>query len=177
MDNTLPIVTNDLGRKRIWLYNSATGKQKIIFRAEPKLQIESDRSYPVLAWHPSGKILTYINEEKAANVMYFYRINDKTTEERNILYFDKILDFSYAPEGSRLVFSAVKDGITDIYIHTIASGTNEQITRDIADDLNPSFLRNSPDEILFSSNRMSDTLTNTASPFEKTRNDIRSFYI
>ncbi len=163
----IAFVTNDLGRKRIWLYDSATGKHKIIFRAEPKLQVQSDKSYPVLAWHPSSKILTYINEEKAANIMYFYRINDKTTEERNILYFDKILDFSYAPEGSRLVFSAVKDGITDIYIHTIASGTNEQITRDIADDLNPTFLRNSPDEILFSSNRMSDTLSNTASPFER----------
>ena len=99
--------------------------------------------------------------------MYFYRVNEKTTEKRILLYFDKVLDFSYSPEGSRLVFSAVKDGITDIYIHTIASGTNEQITRDIADDLNPSFLKDSPDEIIFSSNRLSDTLTNTASPFEK----------
>ena len=78
----------------------------------------------------------------------------RTTEKRNLLYFDKVLDFSYSPEGSRLVFSAVKDGITDIYIHTIASGTNEQITRDIADDLNPSFLKDSPDEIIFSSNRL-----------------------
>jgi hypothetical protein len=164
----LAYVTNDWGRKRIWLYNQLTGKQKVIFRAEPKLPLESDKTYPVLAWHPSGKILTYINEEKAALVMYFYRINDKTTEERNLLYFDKIFDFSYAPEGSRLVFSAVKDGITDLYIHTIASGTNEQITRDIADDLNPSFLKDSPDEIIFSSNRLSDTLTNDADPFEKT---------
>jgi WD40 repeat protein len=160
-------VTNDLGRKRIWLYEQATEKQKIIFRAEPRLPLESDKTYPVIAWHPSGKILTYINEEKAALLMYFYRLNDKSTEERNILYFDKVLDFSYSPEGSRLVLSAVKDGITDIYIHTIASGTNEQITRDIADDMNPSFLRNYPDDIIFSSNRMSDTLTTKASPFEK----------
>jgi Tol biopolymer transport system component len=160
-------ITNDWGRKRIWLYNQITGKQRIIFRAEPKLPQKSDETYPVLAWHPSSKILTFINEEKAGLVMYFYRINDKSTEKRNVLYFDKILDFSFAPEGSRLAFSAVKDGITDIYIHTIASGTNEQITRDVADDMNPSFLKESPDEILFSSNRLSDTLTNTGGPFEK----------
>ena len=159
-------VTNDWGRKRIWLYNQSTGKQKVIFRAEPKLEQTSDKTYPVLAWHPSGKILTFINEEKAALSMYFYRVNDKSMEERNILYFDKILDFSYAPEGSRLVLSAVKDGITDLYIHTISSGTNEQVTRDIADDLNPSFLKENPDEIIFSSNRLSDTLSNTGSPFE-----------
>jgi Tol biopolymer transport system component len=160
-------VTNNWGKKRIWLYNQATGKQKVIFRKEPKFEQVTDNTYPVIAWHPSGKILTYINDEKAALVMYFYRINDKTKEKRNLLYFDKVLDFSYSPEGSRLVFSAVKDGITDIYIHTIASGTNEQITRDVADDLNPSFLKHSTDEIIFSSNRVSDTLSNTGSPFEK----------
>jgi WD40 repeat protein len=159
-------VTNDWGRKKILLYNQTTGKQKVIFRTDPKLEGTSDKTYPVLAWHPSGKILTFINEEKAAIVMYFYRINDKSMEERNLLYFDKILDLSYAPEGSRLVFSAVKDGITDIYVHTISSGTNEQITRDIADDINPSFIKENPDEIIFSSNRLSDTLSYTASPFE-----------
>jgi len=160
-------VTNDWGRKRIWLYNQATGKRKIIFRKEPKFEQVVDKTYPVIAWHPSGKILTYINDEKADLEMYLYRVNDKKTDKRVLLYFDKILDFSYSPEGSRLVFSAVKDGITDIYIHTIASGTNEQITRDIADDLNPSFMRSSPDEIIFSSNRLTDTLKNTANPFEK----------
>jgi hypothetical protein len=160
-------VSNDWGRKRIWLYDQTTGKQKVIFRKEPKLELSSDKTYPVLAWHPSGKLLTFINEEKAALVMYFYRINDRTTEKRNLLYYDKILDFSYAPEGSRLILSAVKDGITDIYIHTIASGTNEQITRDVADDMDPSFIKDHPDEIIFSSNRLSDTLTNNGSPFEK----------
>ena len=160
-------VTNDLGRKKIWLYNQTTGKHKVIFRAEPKYNYASDKTYPVMAWHPSGRILTFINEEKAGLVMYFYRDEEKSTEKRNHLYFDKILDFSYSPEGSSLVLSAVKDGLTDIYIHTIASGTNEQITRDIADDLNPSFLNNSPTEIIFSSNRLSDTLTNSGDPFEK----------
>ncbi len=160
-------VTNDWGRKKIWVYNQTTGKQKVIFRAEPKFEQKTDNTYPVMAWHPNGRILTYINEEEAALVMYFYRVPEKTTEERNLLYFDKILDFSYSPDGTRLVLSAVKDGITDIYIHTIASGTNEQITRDIADDLHPSFIKDSPGEIIFSSNRLSDTLTNTGSPFER----------
>jgi WD40 repeat protein len=165
--NFIAYVTNDLGRKRIWLYNQATGKRKIIFRKEPKLESVSDKTYPVLAWHPGGKILTFVNEEKAGLVMYLYRINDKSTEKRNLLYFDKILDFSYSPEGTRLILSAVKDGITDLYLYTLASGTNEQLTRDVADDLNPSFIKEKPDEIIFSSNRLSDTLSNTGDPGEK----------
>ncbi|HEX2922359.1 MAG TPA: hypothetical protein VHO50_14445 [Bacteroidales bacterium] len=168
-------VTNDWGRKKIWLYNQSTGKRKIIFRKEPKFEQITDNTYPVIAWHPTGKMLTFINEEKAALVMYFYRPDNKTKEERNLLYFDKILDFSYSQDGTRLVFSAVKDGMTDIYIHTISSGTNEQITYDIQDDLNPSFLKGTTDEIIFSSNRLSDTLTNTADPFEKSSQNYDLF--
>jgi hypothetical protein len=160
-------VTNDWGRKRIWLYDQQTGKTRIVFRIEPKFEQKTDNTYPVMAWHPNGKILTFINEERAVLELYFFRVAEKTTEKRRLLYFDKVLDFAYAPEGSRLIFSAVKDGITDIYIHTIASGTSEQITRDIEDDLNPSFLKDSPEEIIFSSNRVSDTLLNNADPFEK----------
>jgi WD40 repeat protein len=160
-------VTNDWGRKKIWLYDQSTGKIKNIFRAEPKYEHKTDNKYPVIAWHPSSRILTYLNEEKAGMVIYFFRTEEKKTEQKNFLYFDKVLDFSYSPEGSRIVMSAVKDGITDIYIHTVASGTNEQITRDVADDLNPSFLSGQGNEIIFSSNRLSDTLTNTGDPFEK----------
>ena len=163
----LAFVTNDWGKKRIWLYDQSTGKVRAIFRAEPKYEHKTDNTYPVISWHPSSRILTFINEEKAGMVIYFYRTDEKKTEKRNFLYFDKILDFSYAPEGSRIILSAVKDGVTDIYIHTVASGTNEQITRDVADDLNPSFLQGSGGEILFSSNRLSDTLSNTGDPFEK----------
>jgi len=164
----IAFVTNDWGRKKIRLYNQATGKLKTIFRIEPKYEQVTDNTYPSIAWHPSSRILTYINDQKGDLVMYFYRVNEKSTEKRNLLYFDKVLDFSYSPEGSRLIFSAVKDGVTDLYIHTIASGTNEQITRDIADDLNPAFLKTSPDQIIFSSNRLTDTLSNKGDPFEKT---------
>jgi WD40 repeat protein len=160
-------VTNDWGKRRIWLYDNTTGKQKKIFRKEPKFEQFTDDTYPVIAWHPSSRILTFINEEKNSLVMYFYRVDERNTEIRNLLYYDKILDFSYSPDGTRLVMSAVQDGVTDIYLHTIVSGTNEQITRDIADDLHPSFMKNSPDEIIFSSNRLSDTLYNTSSPFDK----------
>jgi hypothetical protein len=168
-------IINNWGKKKICLYDQTTGKTKVVFRTDPKYEHKTDNTYPVLAWHPNGRILTYINEEKAGLRMYFYRINEKTTENRLLLYFDKVLDFSYSPEGTKMIFSAVKDGITDIYIHTIASGTNDQITRDLADDLNPSWLKNSSDEIIFTSNRLNDTLKNNADPFERLGNTFDLF--
>ncbi len=166
--NFIAYVTNDWGRKRVWLYDQNSQKLKVIFRAEPRYEHTIDKTYPVIGWHPSSRILTVINEEKAGLMLYFYRTSEKTTENRSLLYFDKVLDFSYSPDGTRLALSAVKDGITDLYLHTIVSGTNEQITRDVADDLNPSFLPDKPNEIVFSSNRLSDTLTSRSDPFEKT---------
>lgn len=163
----IAFVSNDWGRKKIYIYDQATGKRKVIYRAEPRFEQVTDNTYPVIAWHPNGRILTYISDVKADLVLFFYRVNEGKTERRNLLYFDKVLDFSYSPDGTKLAFSGVKDGITDLYIHTISSGTNEQITRDLADDLNPSYLKDSPGEIVFSSNRLSDTLTNIHDPFEK----------
>ena len=76
--------------------------KRSIFRAEPKYEHKTDNTYPVIAWHPSGRILTYINEEKAGMVIYFYRIEEKKTEERNFLYFDKVLISHIHPKDQGL---------------------------------------------------------------------------
>jgi Tol biopolymer transport system component len=168
-------VTNDWGKRRIWLYDEVTGKQKRIFSKEPKLEQIIDRTYPVIGWHPNSRILTFINEEKGALKLYFYRTDEETTQSLNLLYFDKVLDFSYSPDGTRLAMSAVRKGLTDIYVHTVASGTSDQITFDAADDLNPIFLKGRPEHIIFSSNRTDDTLRNDGDPLWRTGNVFNLF--
>jgi hypothetical protein len=151
-------VTNELGQYKIWLYDIQAEKHKKILKKEPKIDQISDHSYPIITWHPSGKLLTFITEEEGGLDLYFYRLSTGNYEKENLLYFDKILDFSYSHDGSQFVFSAVKEGLTDIFVHNIASGTNEQITRDIADDFHPRFIQES-NAIIFSSNRLNDTLS------------------
>lgn len=150
-------ITNELGQYRIWLYNNATRKKKCLLKREHKIDQIPDYTFPVLAWHPSGRILTFITEEKGGLKLWHYNIEDKTLNSRNLLYFEKVLDFSYSPDGSRFVLSAVKEGKTDIYVHTLASATNEQITNDLADDLNPRFFDGTR-KIIFSSNRLTDSI-------------------
>lgn len=151
-------VTNEMGQYKIWLYNKQTKKLRRIYKREHKLDQIPDYSQPAIAWHPGGKILTFITEEKGFLKLTFYNIEKKEFTQKNLLYFDKILDFSFSSDGSKLVFSAVKEGLTDIYVHTLASSTNEQITNDLADDLYPKFVDNST-KIIFSSNRTNDTLS------------------
>lgn len=159
-------VANDWGKRRIWIYDTNTGKKRKIFNVEPKYEQSVDYTYPVLAWHPGGKILTFVNEEKGGMQLYFYRTDQKNFEQRAMPFFEKVLSFSYSPDGTRLLLSAVSNGMTDIYVHTIISGTNERLTFDVADDLNPSFIRGREETIIFSSNRLTDSLTNRDNPQE-----------
>lgn len=151
-------VTNQMGQYKVWLHNLETGKRKKLLRKEHKLEQITDYSYPVLAWHPSGRILTFITEEEGGLKLYYFTFGEKKLQKRNMLYFEKVLDFSFSEDGSLMVLSAIKEGQTDIYVHNIAAGTNYQITNDIANDFNPRFINNSK-EIIFSSDRRSDSLS------------------
>ena len=159
-------VSNNWGKRKIWLYDGSTGKSKKIFSAEPKYEQSVDFTYPVIAWHPGGQILTFANEEKGGVQLYFYRIDQKNIEERTMPFFEKVLSMEYSPDGTRLLVSAIINGMTDIYIHTIINGTSERITHDVAEDLDPSFIRGRDETIMFSSNRLGDTLTNRGDPQE-----------
>ena len=151
-------VTNELGRYKIWIYDLITGKKKKIYTHEPKVEQIIDYSYPVLGWYPNSQMLTFIVEQQGGLKMFFYRLSSGKKEEVNLLYFEKILDFDFSDDGSRIVFSAARNGQTDLYVYDVASGTNEQLTNDLEDDLHPRFINGSA-QIIFSSNRSSDTLT------------------
>jgi hypothetical protein len=59
-------------------------------------------------------------------------------------------------DDNTLLFSAVKNGQSDIFVYKIDSGTIDQITNDIYDDLDASFVAfPSKSGIIYSSNRPS----------------------
>lgn len=159
-------VSNELGQTKIWIYNTMEDKSERIFKYGHKIKQINDFTYPVIDWHPSGKFLTIILEKEGGLKYIHYILDTKESTERNLLYFDKILSFSYSDDGSKMVFSAVKNSKTDIYVFDIASSTSEQITNDLADDFNPRFIENSS-KLIFTSNRLSDTLQSNNTGFNQ----------
>ena len=149
--------THELGIYKVYLSDLETGKKKRIFKGGYRLLEKPDFSFPLLAWHPSGDVLAILTERKGEDYLYFYTMEDKKTEKQILYNFDKILDLSYSDDGAFLVFSAVQRGQSDIFVYNIASGSFEQITRDVYNDLNPRFINHSS-EIIFSSNRDNDTI-------------------
>ncbi|NVN95689.1 MAG: hypothetical protein HXX18_10450 [Bacteroidetes bacterium] len=155
-------VSNEMGQYKVWIYNTETQKRKKIMKSGYKLDDKTDYSYPLLAWHPSGEILSIIVETKGLIYLYLYNLEEKKFEKILLQYFQKVLDFSYSQNGQLLVLSAVQNGQSDIFVYNMASHSSEQITKDIYDDATPRFINNSK-EIIFCSNRISDTLNSNVS--------------
>ncbi len=150
-------VTNQKGQYKIWIHDEATDKQKRIYKRGERLDQIHDYSFPELAWHPSSQILGFVTEEKGELKFHIYNLETREITTRNLLYFEKVLDLSFSPDARKLVFSAVADGQTDIWVFDIAASTNDRITNDLADDFNPKFINNM-NNISFVSNRRRDTL-------------------
>jgi len=155
--NNTAFVTNETGKFKVWLRNMQTSKLKRLYTGGYKLDEKTDYSYPLLSWHPSGRILSMIIEKQGLIWLYFYDVEERKWTNQNIFGFEKIVDFSYSGDGKTLVLSAVQKGQSDLFLFRISSGSYEQLTNDVYDDLNPAFIENST-KIIFSSNRESDTL-------------------
>ena len=150
-------VSNDEGKIRLWLEDLQTGKRQKLFTAGYHSDENIDNSFPLLAWHPNGEILSFILEEKGKIQLYNLDIN--TGKKANIYLFDfqKVSSFSYAHKSRKIVLAATRMGKPDIYVYNLFSNTLEQITDDWSTDLNPVFTFDDR-QIVFSSNRDTDTL-------------------
>ena len=146
----------DMGVYKVFVQDLLSGKKHRIFRGGYRLAERPDFSFPLLAWHPGGKVLAILTERKGECYLYLYDVEEKRFEKQILYNFQKILDFSYSGDGQFLVMSAYQKGQSDLFVYNIASGSHEQLTNDQFNDFHPRFIN--PGEIIFSSNRPGDTL-------------------
>lgn len=150
-------VSNELGQYRVYLYNISEKKRKKILKAEHKLDRIVDLTFPVVAWHPTSEVFSFINERRGKLWLNIYNIKDDDLETREIFSLDKVLSMSYSPNGQQLIFSGVKNGQTDLYLYYNVGNRQEQLTNDIYGDFDPRFSVDGS-KIIFASNRQNDTL-------------------
>ena len=150
-------VSNDEGKLRLWLEDLQTGKRQQLFKAGYHSDENIDTSFPLLAWHPNGDILSFIIEEKGKIQLYNLDVNSGKKASTYLFDFQKVSSFSYAHKSRKLVLAASRMGKPDIYVYNLFSNTVEQITNDWHTDLDPVFTYDDR-QIVFSSNRDNDTL-------------------
>ncbi len=154
---TLAYTANDFGKYKIYLYDLQRHKRKKIFKKGTRINTKTDYSYPLLAWHPTGKLLAFVIERKGMPWLYLYNLEEKKMTKQIIYNVQKVTDLSYSDDGRFLVMSAVQKGQSDVFVFNIAASSFRKITDDIYTDLSPRFINRSS-QIVFSSNRDNDTL-------------------
>jgi hypothetical protein len=150
-------VTNEKGQYKIWIADMQTGKKKRILKKDKKIERIIDESFPVITWHPSSNILTYVFENKGRALIGNYTLSENVREEKELFRMEKVVDMDYSKDGRRIIFSGVNRGATDLYLYQVIGNNYEQLTNDVFDDLHPRFI-DGDEKIIFSSNRLDDTL-------------------
>ena len=124
---------------------------------------EKNPNYPILAWDGKGSRLAVLYWEQGKIKLFVYDVVNRVKLNKTTLtQFSQVEDMKYMLDANTLLFSAVKSGQTDLFIYKIDKGTVEQITNDVYDDLDASFVA-FPNKtgIIFSSNRPSATAIST----------------
>ncbi len=115
-------------------------------------------NYPLMAWDPKGTRISVVYVEEGRLKLFVYDVITRIKQYKIDLTatFDQIQDIKYMLDSRTLLLSAVKNGHTDIYTYNIEKEKAQQITNDVYDDLDASFV-SFPNKtgIIFSSNRPS----------------------
>lgn len=121
-------------------------------------QNENNPSYPLMAWDPKGTRITVIYTHEGRLKLFVYDVVTRIKQYKIDLTgtFDLVQDVKYMLDSRTLLLSAVKNGHTDIYTYNIEKEKAQQVTNDVYDDLDPSFV-SFPNKtgIIFASNRPS----------------------
>ena len=112
-------------------------------------------NYPILAWDGKGTRLAVLYNSEGKTKLFVYDVlNRIKMNKQEITQFDQVQDMKFMLDANTLLLSAVKSGQTDIYVYKIDKQTIEQVTNDVYDDLDPSFVAfPNKSGILYSSNR------------------------
>ncbi|MCU0391357.1 MAG: translocation protein TolB [Thermoflexibacter sp.] len=159
--NLLAFSENEKGRYKIKIRDFSTNKEFILEKGGYQIISQRiDYDIPVFAWKDNNTLVVVDEQEGKETNLLFFNIKTKKAIPVYFNYFTHIEDMDISDDGEMLVISASKDGQSDIYTYLIENKKLTNITNDIFDDLNPAFLKKSR-AVVFSSNRINDTISNT----------------
>lgn len=146
------------GFYNVSLYENFVNRKVLIKSGIRTYKHERNPVYPVMSWDGKGSRLAVIYWEKDKVKLMIYDLVNASVTKKVDLPFDQVQDAQYFLDHKRLILSAVKNGHTDIFVYNIETSKVEQITNDVWDDVDASFV-SFPNKygIIFSSNRPTAT--------------------
>ncbi|MBD0277806.1 MAG: hypothetical protein ICV81_07555 [Flavisolibacter sp.] len=165
---TYAVVEFKQGKYSVVLNENFTNRKVLLQYGTRSREDEVNPAYPILAWDGKGTRLAVLyNEEGKVKLFVYDALKRVKIIKQELPMFDQVQDMKYMLDANTLILSAVKSGQTDIYVYNIDKQSAEQITNDVYDDLDASFVA-FPNRtgIIFASNRPSPNAvgTDTAMP-------------
>ncbi|HVS98585.1 MAG TPA: hypothetical protein VHE54_18965 [Puia sp.] len=169
------------GKYYVKLYQNYINEKVLLKVGTRSLEEQINPHYPLIAWDPKGTRLAVMYWSRGHVKLFVYDITKKYktsmaetpsskpgptgtleaakgeaqyADAHQLPDFQQVQDMKYMLNSHTLLFSAVLNGQSDIFTYDLDKGTYKQITNDIYDDLDPSFIAfPGKTGIIFSSNR------------------------
>lgn len=153
---TYAVVEYKQGRYQVVLMENFVNRKVLLKLGVRTREKDLHPNYPLLAWDGKGTRLAVLYNDKGKTKFFVYDVVNRNKLWQHVLdeKFDQVQDMKYMLDANTLVMSAVRSGQSDIYVYKLDKQSFEQITNDVYDDLDPSFVA-FPNKtgILYSSNR------------------------
>ncbi len=138
------------------IYNDEFENKTLLKYGVRTYKNEMNPNYPMMAWDPKGTRISVLYTKEGKLNLFVYDIITRFKQYKIDLTaaFDQVQDMKYMLNSNTLLLTAVKNGHTDIYTLELQNEKIKQITNDVYDDLDASFVA-FPNKtgIIFSSNR------------------------
>ncbi|MGQ9702658.1 MAG: peptidase MA family metallohydrolase [bacterium] len=104
-----------------------------------------------IAWSPDEQYLSFAAKAQGGDVLYILNARNGRVYKKFKLKLDGIYSPKFSPDGTKLIFSGLKDSYLDIYLLEIKTSNIKKLTDDIYADKFPNF--SAEEKIIFVSDR------------------------
>jgi len=169
---------NFLGRYKVKIMDRETGKKKRFHKVGRRI---TDRplnlNLPLVSWQTDTSLAMVVY--KRGKVSFLMKNTDtKQLAENHFKVIDEILGMDFSDDGNWVVYSALKDGQTDLFLYDYKRNLFKRLTFDLYDDVEPHFLKGDHKKIVFSSNRKDSLLKGKdRGSFESITNDFELYLL
>ncbi|HLL96204.1 MAG TPA: hypothetical protein VK404_14585 [Spirosoma sp.] len=166
------------GKFNVEVVNTTTRKKTMVLTGGYRLDGQSTRtSTPLVAWQRDNNLLILTEEQGKTNLYRFANFEKRPKQEfrRLVTGLSQVVWMDASEDGGSLILSADRQGQNDLFLYSINRGSYQQLTNDLYDDLYPQFVGRTARTVVFSSNRLADTLGVDKGTYKAIRDQLSLF--
>jgi hypothetical protein len=154
---TYAVVEYINGVNCIVLYENYINRRVLLKSGVRNKEGEVNPNYPLLAWDGKGTRLSVVYWSKGKVRLFVYDVVKRyKVTNVELPQFDQVQSMQFMLDANTLLLSAVRRGQSDVFTYKINNDQVDQVTNDVFDDLDASFVAfPGKTGIIFSSNRPS----------------------